>query len=46
MSEYDYRRECETELRTVLAYDQLQLRAVWLHSEQESDLDTWVMKLV
>lgn len=37
-SEYDYRRECRTELTTRFAHDQPQLRAVWLHSERESDL--------
>jgi hypothetical protein len=38
VSEDDYRRECQTELNTVFAYDQPQLRLVWLHSERESDL--------
>ncbi len=38
MTEDDYRRECQTELTTVFAYDQPQLRAVWLRSERESDL--------
>jgi hypothetical protein len=38
MTENDYRRECCTELTTVFAYDQPQLRAVWLPSELESDL--------
>jgi hypothetical protein len=37
-SEDDQRRECETELTTVFAYDQPQLRAVWLQSERKSDL--------
>jgi hypothetical protein len=34
----DYRRECQTELNTVFAYDQPQLRLVWLQSKRESDL--------
>lgn len=34
----DYRRECQNELHTVFAYDQPQLRLVWLKSERESDL--------
>jgi hypothetical protein len=34
----DYRRECQTELTAVFAYDKPQLRAVWLRSEPESDL--------
>src|SRR5258705_8349719 len=38
MTEDDYRRECQTELTAVFAYDQPQLRAVWLRSEPESDL--------
>jgi hypothetical protein len=38
VSEDDYRRECQTELHTVFAYDQPQLRLVWLKSERESDL--------
>jgi hypothetical protein len=38
VSEDDYRRECQTELNTVFAYDQPQLRLVWLRSERESDL--------
>jgi hypothetical protein len=38
VSEDDYRRECQTELTTIFAHDQPQLRAVWLQSEQESDL--------
>jgi hypothetical protein len=37
-SEDDRRRECEMELTTVFAYDQPQLRAVWLPSEGKSDL--------
>jgi hypothetical protein len=36
--EDDYRRECQIELTTDFAYDQPQLRAVWLQSEVESDL--------
>jgi len=38
VNEDHYRRECETELVTEFAYDQPQLRAIWLQSEQESDL--------
>jgi len=38
VTEDDYRRECQTELTTGFAYDQPQLRAVWLQSESESDL--------
>ncbi len=38
VSEDDYRRECHAELTTGFAYDQPQLRAVWLRSECESDL--------
>ncbi|HEX4167355.1 MAG TPA: hypothetical protein VHZ55_17965 [Bryobacteraceae bacterium] len=38
VTENDYRRECQTELTTGFAYDQPQLRAVWLQSEDESDL--------
>ncbi len=38
VSEDDYRRECQTELHTVFAHDQPQLRLVWLQSERESDL--------
>lgn len=38
VSEDDYRRECQTELNTVFAYDQPQLRLVWLQSQRESDL--------
>ena len=38
VSEDDYRRECQTELHTIFAYDQPQLRLVWLKSERESDL--------
>ena len=38
VSEDDYRRECRTELTTGFAYDQPQLRTVWLRSERESDL--------
>jgi Condensation domain len=37
-SEDDRRRECEKELTTEFAYDQPQLRAVWLKSEGKSDL--------
>lgn len=37
-SEDDQRRECETELTTAFAYDQPQLRMVWLQSEGQSDL--------
>jgi hypothetical protein len=38
VNEDHYRRECETELVTEFAYDQPQLRAIWLQSERESDL--------
>jgi hypothetical protein len=38
VSEDDYRREYQAELNTVFAYDQPQLRLVWLQSERESDL--------
>jgi hypothetical protein len=38
VSEYDCRRECQTELTTVFAYDQPQMRVLWLKSERESDL--------
>jgi hypothetical protein len=38
VSEDDYRHECQTELHTIFAYDQPQLRLVWLKSERESDL--------
>jgi len=38
VTEDDYQRECQTELTTIFAYDQPQLRAVWLQSELESDL--------
>jgi hypothetical protein len=38
VAEEDYRHECRTELTTAFAYDKPQLRAVWLRSEQESDL--------
>jgi Condensation domain len=38
VTQNDYQRERETELRAVFAYDQPQLRAVWLRSERESDL--------
>jgi len=38
VTEDDYRRECQTELTTVFAYDQPQLRAVWLQSEVENEL--------
>jgi hypothetical protein len=37
-AEDDCWRECQTELTTDFAYDQPQLRAVWLQSELESDL--------
>jgi hypothetical protein len=37
-AEDDYRRECQTELTTVFANHQPQLRAVWLKSELETDL--------
>ena len=37
-TEDDYRRECQIELTTEFSYDKPQLRAVWLHSERESDL--------
>ena len=37
-TEDDYRGECQTELTTVFAYGQPQLRAVWLQSERENDL--------
>jgi hypothetical protein len=37
-AEDDYRRECQTELTTVFANCQPQLRAVWLKSELETDL--------
>jgi hypothetical protein len=33
VNEDDFRRECQTELTTAFAYDQPQLRAVWLQSE-------------
>jgi hypothetical protein len=38
VTEEDYRRECRNELTTRFAYDQPQLRAVWLSSERETDL--------
>jgi hypothetical protein len=38
VAEDDCRRECQTELTTYFAYDQPQLRAVWLESERVSDL--------
>jgi hypothetical protein len=38
VTEDDYRRECHTERTTDFAYDQPQLRAVWLPSGLESDL--------
>ena len=38
VTEDDHRRECHTELTTDFAYDQPQLRAVWLPSGLESDL--------
>src|SRR3981081_1098129 len=38
VTEDDYRRECQTELTTGFAYDQPQLRAVWLRSKLETDL--------
>jgi hypothetical protein len=34
----DCRRECQSELTTVFAYDRPQLRVVWLKSERESEL--------
>ncbi|HEY4050409.1 MAG TPA: hypothetical protein VGM27_26395 [Acidobacteriaceae bacterium] len=37
-SEYDYRRECRTELTTAFANGQPQLRVVWLKSKLEADL--------
>jgi condensation domain-containing protein len=37
-AEDDYRRECKSELMADFAYDQPQLRAVWLQAEGESDL--------
>jgi hypothetical protein len=37
-SEDDQRRECERELTTPFAYNQPQLRATWLQSEQTRDL--------
>jgi hypothetical protein len=38
VNKYDCRRECQAELTTVFAYDQPQLRVLWLKSEQENDL--------
>jgi hypothetical protein len=38
VTEDDYRRECQAEMTVGFADDQPQLRAVWLHSELESDL--------
>nr|WP_255551358.1 condensation domain-containing protein [Granulicella sp. dw_53] len=38
LSEDDCQRECQTELNTIFASDQPQLRAVWLRSELENDL--------
>src|SRR5258707_9824389 len=38
VTEDDYRRECQTELTIDFAYDQPQLRAVWLPSGLESGL--------
>jgi hypothetical protein len=38
MAEDDYRRECQTELTTDFAYDNPQIRVVWLKSEREADL--------
>jgi hypothetical protein len=38
ITEQDYRRECRAELTTRFAFNQPQLRAVWLRSELESDL--------
>jgi hypothetical protein len=38
VAEDDYRRECQTELRTAFRSDQPLLRAVWLQSQGESDL--------
>jgi hypothetical protein len=37
-TEDDYRRECQIELTTGFVNDKPQLRAVWLHTERESDL--------
>src|SRR3954454_7943882 len=37
-SDDDRRRECERQLSTDFAYDQPQLRVVWLESERGSDL--------
>ena len=37
-TEDDHRRECRIELTTEFAYDQPQLRVVWLRSERASDL--------
>lgn len=38
VSEYDCPRECQTELTTVFARDQPELRVVWLQAERKSDL--------
>ena len=38
VSEDDYQRECYTERMTDFAYDEPQLRAVWLRSGSENDL--------
>lgn len=38
VTEDDYRRECHTELTIDFAFDEPQLRAVWLPSVSESDL--------
>jgi hypothetical protein len=38
MAEDDYRRECQAELTMRFAYDQPQIRIVWLKSELETDL--------
>lgn len=38
VTEEDYRCECRSEVTTAFAYDEPQMRAVWLRSELESDL--------
>jgi len=38
LTEDDYQRECQAELAAEFAYDQPQLRAVWLQSDNENDL--------
>jgi hypothetical protein len=38
LTEEHYRSECQAELVTAFAYEQAQLRAVWLESELEGDL--------